>query len=324
VTPPAFWDDRDALAGRLLAPLGWLYAGVTAWRLSHGRPWRAPTPVLCVGNLTAGGAGKTPVVRDLAARLHRRGQNPAILSRGYGGRMHGPLRVDPARHLASDVGDEPLLLAGDAPCWIAADRAAGARAIAASGAGAIVMDDGLQNPGLRQDLRILVVDGASGFGNGRAIPAGPLRETIERGLARVDAAIVMGEDRCGLLARLGGGLPVLRGDIVLADGTELSGRRVFAFAGIGRPEKFRGTLESAGAVVAGFRAFPDHHVFGAAALDRLAAEAARLGAALMTTEKDWMRLDQPWRDRIPAVKVAVRWREPGEVERLLDRLHRHA
>ncbi len=197
---PAFWDRPDALSGKMLSPLGWLYAGTTAWRLAHGKGWRAPVRVICVGNLTAGGAGKTPVVRDLALRLSALGMRPAILSRGYGGSGRGPLKIDPVRHDAAKVGDEPLLLAGDAPCWIARDRAEGARAMAADGAGIIVMDDGLQNPDLAQDLRLIVVDGATGFGNGRAIPAGPLRECIDAGIARADAMIVVGDDMHDLAA----------------------------------------------------------------------------------------------------------------------------
>jgi tetraacyldisaccharide 4'-kinase len=318
VNAPAFWDDADSTLGKMLSPLGHLYAGVTAWRLAHAQPWTASVPIICVGNLTAGGAGKTPVVRDLAARL----RNPAILSRGYGGQQHGPLKVDPTKHSTADVGDEPLLLAQDAACWIAVDRALGAQAAVSAGAQVIVMDDGLQNPGLTQDLRLIVVDGTAGFGNRRAIPAGPLRESIAGGIARAHALIVVGEDRQGLAQEFGGRLPVLGARLQPQDADHLSGLRVVAFAGIGRPAKFRDTLAEAGAAIAGFHGFADHHPYRDAELRPLAAEAKRLGAALVTTEKDWVRLTPEWRAQVQPVKVTLRWDDQTAIETLLDRAAR--
>jgi len=320
--PPAFWSDPGAIVGRLLAPLGWLYQEVTRQRLAGATPWRAPVPVVCVGNLTAGGSGKTPVARDLAARLLRAGKAPHVLSRGYGGRATGPLRVDPAFHGAAEVGDEPLLLARDAPAWIAADRAAGARAIAAAGGGTIVLDDGLQNPTLAQDLRIVVIDGESGFGNGRGIPAGPLRERVDRGLARADAVVLIGDDRGSVAPRVPPGKPVLRARIEPRMPGALAGVRVLGFAGIGRPEKFRATLAAAGAEIAAFRAFADHHPFGARELARMAADAERMGAMLVTTEKDQVRLPPDWRGRVRAVPVVVRWEDERAVDALLAGLGR--
>ena len=273
---PAFWNAPDAPIGRILAPLGWVYAGVTAWRLKYGAAWQAPVPVICVGNLTAGGAGKTPVVRDLARRLAAAGLRPAILSRGYGGRESGPLRVDPARHDAAQVGDEPLMLARETPCWIAFDRAAGARAIAADGAGAILMDDGLQNPGLMQDLKIVVVDGAAGFGNRRAIPAGPLREDITAGLARADALVIVGADDHGLAGRHASGKIVLALHAEI-DRSELPTGRIVAFAGIGRPGKFPASLVAAGADIVAFHPFADHHPYSAAELTALRNQAEATG-----------------------------------------------
>ena len=321
--PPRFWQDSDAVVGRALAPLGWLYAEATAWRLRHANPWRAPATVICVGNLTAGGAGKTPVVRDLAARLIKAGRRPAILSRGYGGRLRGPLAVDPERHSAADVGDEPLLLARDAPCWIARDRAAGARAAIDGGADVILMDDGLQNPDLVQDLRLVVVDGAIGFGNGRALPAGPLRERIAAGLGRADALILIGEDSHRVEARFGSTLPVLRAMLTLSDAESIKGGRLIAFAGIGRPEKFRLSLAEAGAEIVDFQPFADHHPFTESELEKLADAAHRSNAALATTEKDWVRLPPSWRGRIRAAPVELVWRDDGEIARLLERAFPH-
>jgi tetraacyldisaccharide 4'-kinase len=316
MNPPAFWDDADSALSRMLSPLGRLYAGATAWRLAHGQPWTAPVPVICVGNLTAGGAGKTPIVRDLAARLRK----PAILSRGYGGRESGPLKVDPARHSAADVGDEPLLLAIDAACWIASDRTAGARAAVASGAKIIIMDDGLQNPGLAQNLRLIVVDGTTAFGNRRAIPAGPLRESIANGIGRAHALIVMGQDRHRLTQEFGHRLPVLRAQLEPREAGQWSGARVVAFAGIGRPAKFRATLADAGADIASFHDFTDHHPYRDTELDALAAEATEKRAILVTTEKDWVRLTPEWRARIQPLKVVLRWGDEMAIEALLDRV----
>jgi tetraacyldisaccharide 4'-kinase len=257
-------------------------------------------------------------VRDIAARLGRMGQNPAILSRGYGGRMRGPVRVDPALHSARDVGDEPLLLARNAPCWVSADRAQGARAMIAAGADVILMDDGLQNPSLAQDLRLIVVDGAAGFGNGRPIPAGPLRETVAAGLARADAMIVMGEDTHGLASRYSGILPVLHASLKNPD---LTGGRLLAFAGIGRPGKFQASLIKAGADIAEFHPFADHHFYSEAELNGLADRAAKLNAKLVTTEKDWVRLPAPWQARVTPVGLAIQWQDEDRLSDLLQKTY---
>ncbi len=320
---PGFWQDPAAPLGRLLSPLGWLYAEATAWRMAHGSPWRAAAPVVCVGNLTVGGTGKTPVVRDLAARLTARGDRPHILSRGYGGRERGPLLVEPARHHAAAVGDEALLLARDAPCWVAADRAAGARAIIAAGGGVILMDDGLQNPALIQDLRLVVIDGETGFGNGRAVPAGPLRERVSAGLSRADAVILLGEDRHGLADAIVDRLPVLRAQLEPVEAAGLADVNLIAFAGIGRPEKFRATLAKMRARIAGFRGFPDHHPYAEGELTAMARDAERLDATLVTTEKDWVRLSPAWRSRVRAVPVVLQWQDPRAIDALLDRVRPH-
>src|SRR3984957_10247094 len=229
--PPGFWR-RDGLLPRLLLPLAAGTAAVTAWRVSQPG-WHAPVPVICCGNVTVGGAGKTTVALDVGARLVARGKAVHFILRGYGGSVHGPHRVV-AGDTAAGVGDEALLLAEGAPTWTGADRAASARAAVAAGAQVLVMDDGLQNPGLHQDLSLLVVDGASGFGNGRVLPAGPLREPLDAGAARCQAAVLIGPDGVGPLP-----LPVLRAS--LRPGPEIAGwvgRRVLAFAGIARPEEF--------------------------------------------------------------------------------------
>lgn len=320
---PSFWYAPAGKTAALLAPLATLWQAGAAWRAWRTTPLPARVPVLCVGNLVAGGSGKTPVVIDLVTRLRGRGVAAASLSRGHGGRLHGPVAVDPGRHGAGDVGDEPLLLAARNPAWIGRDRVAAAEAMAQAGLQAVVMDDGFQNPALRKDLSLIVVDGASGFGNGRVIPAGPLREPVAAGMARADALVVIG-DGPGLAAARAccGGQPVLTARLQPdpAVAAALTGRRVLGFAGIGRPEKFFATLRGIGAQVVEERPFPDHHVYDAATLQTLARRAEEKDAILVTTEKDAMRLPPDLRTGIPALPVTLDWDDPGAVECLLDRL----
>ena len=306
---PDFWA-RPGLLSDLLLPIAWSHAGLSAARRALTTPQRIGVPVICVGNLVAGGAGKTPVVLSLAQMLSEAGHRPHILSRGYGGSLAGPLLVDPLRHRAAEVGDEPLLLAHAAPTWIGRDRVASAAAARAAGADALLLDDGFQNPALHYDLALLVIDGDYGFGNGRVIPAGPLRERAETGLARAQAVIVMGDGQSALArARL----QRLNAKLVACDAQALRGKRLLAFAGIGRPEKFFATLRELSATLVAERGFPDHHPYHAAELDELARTAERQVATLITTEKDWVRLDQPWRARVTTLKVEVHWQDRAAI-----------
>lgn len=313
---PGFWD-RDGALPWLLSPLAALYAAATARRVAR-LGWRAPVPVLCCGNASAGGTGKTTLALDLGARLIARGHAPAFLTRGYGGsaRAPRPIRPDDA---AEAAGDEPLLLAACAPTYAGGDRTATARLAIADGATALVLDDGLQNPGLAKDLSILVIDGEAGFGNGRVIPAGPLREPVAAAAARCQAALLIGPDRHGALAVLPPALPVLRATLhPPPEASDLAGQRVMAFAGIGRPEKFFATLAETGATIAARRPFPDHHRYSAAELGALLDTAGRLRALPVTTPKDWVRLPAALRPRIRAVGVALAWQDPAALEALLD------
>jgi len=310
---PEFWDaPAGALAG-VLAPLSAMWTGAAHFRRALARPSRAPVPVICVGNLVAGGAGKTPVVLSLAHWLRLRGVPAHVVTRGYGGTLRGPVRVDPTLHDAAAVGDEPLLIAAQAPCWVARDRAAGARAASDAGAPAILLDDGFQHPGLGKDISAVVVDAEYRFGNGRIIPAGPLREPIATGLARADAIVLIGD---GDLAIPFDG-PVLRADIAPIAGKRFAGRRVFAFAGIGRPPKFFATLKSCGAEIIGSRTFADHYRFGHAEIAALHREAQAANASLVTTAKDWVRLLPARRAGIDVLEIELRWRDEAGLERLL-------
>lgn len=310
--PPRFWHS-DAWPARLLSPLGTVVAHLTARRLAQPG-WRAPVPVICCGNATVGGAGKTTVALDLATRLQGRGIAVHILSRGYGGRLKGPVRVEPV-HTAGMVGDEPMLLAQVAPTWIGADRAASARAAVAAGAEALLMDDGLQNPGLVQDAGLLVIDGATGFGNGRVMPAGPLREPAAAAAARCRAAIMIGMDQRRARAALPASLPVLHA--WLAPDQALHGQRVVAFAGIARPAKFHATLLQAGATLAATIDFPDHHKFSLKDLQAILARARHFDATPVTTPKDAVRLPPLWRAQVKAVGVTLVWADEAALESLL-------
>lgn len=325
---PAFWSrppEAPGMAARLLSPLGLVYGLGGRLRMALARPHRPGVPVICVGNLTAGGAGKTPTAIALIEALDARGLTPHALTRGHGGKVRGPHLVDLARDTADRVGDEPLLLAAWAPVWVARDRAAGARAAEAAGAGTIVMDDGFQNPGLARTLSLVVVDAGQGFGNGRLIPAGPLREPVARGLARADAVVLIGseEEAAATLARWPAlaGRPLLRARLEpLATGLPLEGADVVAFAGIGRPEKFFATLRALGARLVGAHGFADHEPYAVPILRRLLAEARGADAMLVTTEKDAVRLPPAFRREVMALPVRLRWDDPAALARLLDRL----
>jgi len=321
---PNFWRS-DGWQAKLLSPAAWLYGLGGAIRQRSVQPKRVSVPVICVGNLVAGGAGKTPTCLSIGAMLRAQGQRVAYLTRGYRGTHPGPTRVNPETHIARDVGDEALLLAADSNTWVARDRVAGALEAVAAGADVIVMDDGYQNPSLKKDLGILVIDGPYGLGNGRLMPAGPLRESAEAGFARADAVVLIGADDHDVASHVRGRVPLVRAALLPQPAADhLAGKRVFAFAGIARPGKFFGTLVDIGVELVDWRAFPDHYAYRPMEIMRLIEEAASQQAVPVTTRKDWVRLPPVARDMVEVVDVTLNWRRPEAVERLMGRILDHA
>ncbi len=322
--PPAFWyapkTNADRLWPHVLSPLGALYGFISRKRFDLYYPVPMSRPVICVGNIVAGGAGKTPVVLSLIDMMQQRGYNPHILTRGYGGEEPGPYQVAPNRDTAEDVGDEALLLVEKAPTWVSRNRALGAQAAIDTGANLIVMDDGFQNAALYKDFSIVVIDGAVGFGNGLVMPAGPLRETISFGLSRADAAVIIGDDATGAAALIKShkDIPVWSARLVPdVINPNLKDREVFAFAGIGRPEKFKETILEAGAKLEGWGSYPDHIPYTEDDLADLVAAAESRGAMIVTTAKDYVRLPETIRPKVTKFSVMLQWDNPDEVEKTI-------
>ncbi|WEK38834.1 MAG: tetraacyldisaccharide 4'-kinase [Candidatus Brevundimonas colombiensis] len=326
---PRWWYVRDSNHARMtrtvLKPLGWLWAGVTARRIARAAPVDPGCAVVSVGNLTVGGSGKTPVAREILRLLRAADVEAHGLSRGYGGRLEGPVRVDPAAHTADDVGDEPLMLAQGSPVWIARDRVAGAKAAVADGAQALVLDDGHQNPALTKTVSLIVVDGETRgdewpFGDGSVFPSGPMREPLKAGLARADAVVIMlptdVEAADPELLAVFAGLPVFIARLT-AEGPPPSGPQV-GFAGIAKPWKVERSLKAAGCDLVDFVPFPDHAAYSAETMRFLTDRAAVYGAGLVTTEKDWVRLTPDQRAHVVAWPVVARFEDEAAFTAFLN------
>lgn len=324
--PPSFWNNPPTSPGwqsRALAPLGAIYANATARRVSREPELTAGVPVICVGNLNVGGTGKTPTVIALVEKFQSKQVH--IVTRGYGGSLEGPIQVEERKHSADMVGDEPLLLTAFAPTWVAKDRAAGVKAAETAGAEIIIMDDGFQNPAVAKTLSIVVVDAARGFGNGRVLPAGPLREPVTVGLKRADLVLSIGDTasqtRFEQTWRETLTVPCATAHLEpLPTGMDWEGLRVLAFAGIGRPQKFFQTLHGLGAELIRAEALSDHQPLTDALMKRLEVEAVALSAQLVTTEKDAVRLPRRFKQKVLTLPVRLRFDNATALDTALERV----
>ena len=307
IKTPEFWNNKG-VASTALLPLATIWATATHLRDRLAKQVNADLPVICIGNLTAGGTGKTPLVSLLYDQLTEAGKSPVIMSRGYGGSQKGPLWVDGMLHTAADCGDEPLMLAEGRDVIIGRDRVLAAQAISNRGIHDIIlMDDGLQHPYLAKDMTIGVFDGSAGIGNGRLLPAGPMRVAFDDGVASLDIVFINGDDEHDLTKAINGRVPIMTGNVV-ADPTiiaDLGDAPLLAFAGIGRPQRFFRTIEKVGGNIVQSLAFADHHPYTQSDLTRLQEDAIRLGASLITTQKDWIRLPTEWRERISFLPITM-------------------
>ena len=332
MSAPAFWwHTTPSLKARLLAPLGWIYGSVTAWRMKRRPKGKADRPVLCVGNLVLGGAGKTPTTLALARELGAKGYKTGFLLRGFGGEQKKPLQVN-SRHSASQVGDEALLYAESGPTVVAADRVAGAKLLSKAGVDVILMDDGFQNPALHKDMSVVVIDSDTAWGNGLCFPAGPLRAPVDKQLRQASAVVVLGDgarlDAISAAAQRSQ-VDLFQGHIIsekLPD--EAGGSRLLAYSGIGRPEKFFASLSDTGRLLVKTMPFPDHHLYSEADAEKILGRCYALSAVPITTEKDHARLRHAPKDSYCAelgraslvLKISVDLSEAKGISRMLQDL----
>jgi tetraacyldisaccharide 4'-kinase len=321
---PSFWQKRGLIA-QLLRPLRWLYSTIVTIRRFSKHSHKISVPVICVGNLTMGGSGKTPIAIALRDWFSINTENTqiAFLTRGYKGKQKAPLLVDLDIHTAKDVGDEALILAEYEPTWVAQNRFAGAQKAVENGAQLLIMDDGLQHLTLQQDIRFVVVDGSYGFGNELVFPAGPLRESLHAGLERADALIIVGEDRYQIKERFTKTLPIFQAyftPLIWEDEDPLyswKDQKIIAFAGIGHPQKFYDFLMKQDCNVIDFKAFPDHHTFKRKELDKLWQSAEEQRALLVTTQKDFVRLPHEFQDKVKVCHIWAEFAEPRALDHFL-------
>ena len=314
---PIFWKDKNLISS-LLLPISYIYNLVATRKLAKIITTKLSVPVICIGNLVAGGAGKTPIAITIGKMLKELGKHPHYLSRGYKGNYKGVLQVDPSKHNALEVGDEPLLLSNILPTWVAKDRVAGAKAAIAAGADIIIMDDGFQNPSLYKDVSLLVIDGEYGFGNNRIIPAGPMREEIAPAMQRANAIIMVGEDKNEIMPLIPSYKQLLKANIIPSPSAYfLKDKDVLAFVGIARPRKFYRTLQQIGCRVRKMIAYADHHQFTAKDIANLRTQANELNAILVTTTKDFVRLPEDFKQEVSVVAVEMEFTDNAALLKLL-------
>ena len=320
---PDFWQETHRKSkSRLLTPLEMIYGFGVKYHNFIQNPVKIPIPVICVGNIVVGGAGKTPTAIAIARAFIDQGLNPHFISRGYGGNTSGPLLVDYKKHNSQAVGDEPLLLAQNAPTWVSKNKVLGALEAVKAGASMIIMDDGHQNHTIIKDLSIIVIDSGYGFGNRRLLPAGPLREKLHDGLLRADAVVIVGEDEFDSteLSKHSKLITMHSRLVINNKSIQIQNRDVVAFAGIGRPSKFFATLESIDCKLIKQYSFPDHYRYKPHEIMAMVEEAHSLSADLVTTEKDWLRLDSDARKMVKAIAVSLEWQRPDQIQSLMSQV----
>ena len=316
---PNHWQNNNVLS-RLLMPFGWIYFQLSLWRHKIARSVDIGVPVICVGNIVAGGAGKTPTVMYLGKLLSKR-LKVAFLTRGYGGAFSGPIKVSPHKHTFQDVGDEALLLSKIAPTWVSKNRLDGGLAAKLDGAQIILMDDGFQNPTIGKTFSILVFDGPYGVGNNQLIPSGPLRETLGHGMSRADAVVIIGEDLHDLQSKIPENIPLFSVTTSPIISKKLRvAKSVIGFAGIGRPRKFLETLKTLNVEIQDFVPFPDHHKFRNSEIEDLIRRASETGAQLVTTTKDFVRLPPNTKNSIIAMDIELNWANQNQIKVLLEQV----
>lgn len=322
---PLFWKKKHSVYRLLFSPLAFLYQFISSQRERFLTPIKIKIPVICVGNIALGGTGKTPVTMMIAVALKAQGFNVHILSRGYGGKLKGPLLVNTTYHTAQEVGDEPLLLAQTAPTWISKNKVEGAKAATQAGAEILLLDDGLQNPSLHKDFNIIVVNGEYGLGNQCVFPAGPLRETVENAVRKANVIIIMGKDTHSLEKKWQGTCPILHGHLNphMDDIQALKNHPIYTFAGIGYPEKFFAMQRNYGLHVIAEKAFPDHYSFKLSDLKKLQDQANHFKAHLVTTEKDYLRLPYKMRQKIKMIRAHAVIQEKHLLLNLIDNVISH-
>lgn len=313
---PKFWYQSPSWKQKICCVLSICYKALTFLHRFFQRRKKAPVPVICIGNIVVGGSGKTPLAIALGKILSSH-CSVAFLSRGYGGRLRGPVLVDISKHLSTDVGDEPLLLAQQSMTIVSNARYDGAVFAYKNGAECVVMDDGLQNESIAKTCSVLVLNGEQGIGNGSILPAGPLRESLADGMRKVGAVFFYGPDKHDLLPRLEAyKKPIFSVALVpdCSDLAQINQLRVFAFCGLGYPDKFYQCLKAHDVDVVGTRSYPDHFAYGKSHIKELLDEATKLGAQLVTTQKDLLRVPFAYHKHIMVLKVKAQFLDPDAVK----------
>lgn len=320
LSAPKFWQHPSHCAGKILAPLGAIYGAIAKHRMKSATPKEIEVPVICVGNLVLGGAGKTPTAIALNELLQGMGKESHFLTRGYGGTEQGPVRVNAQEHNVHQVGDEPFLLAQNAPTWVSKKRVEGAKKAIESGAEVIIMDDGHQNPELKKDLSLIVVEGGYGFGNEKVFPAGPLREFVQQGLQRADAIVIIGECKHGVIDRFPPNMPVFQAYIrpYTDDLNLLRSKQLIAFAGLGNPDKFFICLKENCLDIKETVAFSDHHPYRPQEIKKLLDAANAQGCELVTTAKDFVKIPVEYRSRVNVLRIRAEFTETKELGDLIQ------